>query len=187
MIYFVLFSEFFKIGLFSLGGGLATLPFLYALSEKYPWMNATMLPNMIAVSESTPGPIGVNMATYAGFEAAGPLGGIIATLGLVTPSVIIILIIAAFLSKLDENKYIKSSFYGLRPAVTALIALSGFEIFKDSILTLDSFETSRQILDLVNLKALILLIMFYFVMNKIKLHPILFIIIGGLIGIIFAL
>lgn len=187
MIYFILFNEFFKIGLFSLGGGLATLPFLYALSEKYTWLNAAMLPNMIAVSESTPGPIGVNMATYAGFEAAGPLGGFIATLGLVTPSVIIILMIATFLSKLNENKYIKSSFYGLRPTVTALIALSGFEIFKDSIFTVDSFQNSHQFLDLINFRALILLITFYFVMSKVKLHPILFIMIGALIGIILAL
>lgn len=183
MIYFILFIEFFKIGLFSLGGGLATLPFLYALSEKYTWLNASMLPNMIAVSESTPGPIGVNMATYAGFEATGILGGIIATLGLVTPSVIIILIIATFLSRLNENKYVKSSFYGLRPTVTALIALSGLEIFKDSILTLDAFQQSYQILDLVNFKSLILLIIFYFLITKIKLHPILFILIGALVGV----
>ena len=187
MIYFILFNEFFKIGLFSLGGGLATLPFLYALSENYTWLDATMLPNMIAVSESTPGPIGVNMATYAGFEAAGPIGGIVATLGLITPSVIIILMIATFLSKLNENKYIQSSFYGLRPAVTALIALSGFEIFKDAILTLHSFQISHRFLDLINFKAFVLLIIFYFIMTKVKLHPILFIIMGALIGIIFTL
>ena len=126
MIYFQLFYEFFKIGLFALGGGLATLPFLYNLAAKYPWFDASMLPNMIAVSESTPGPIGVNMATYAGYSAAGISGGIVATLGLVTPSIIIIMIIAGFLNKFQENLYVKSAFYGLRPAVTALIAIAGF-------------------------------------------------------------
>ena len=187
MIYLVLFSEFFKIGLFSLGGGLATLPFLYALCEKYTWLDAAMLPNMIAVSESTPGPIGVNMATYAGFESAGILGGLIATLGLVTPSIIIILIIATFLSQLNENKYVKSSFYGLRPSVTALIALSGFEIFKESILTLNLFKQSLMPLDLINFKALILLIIFYFLIDKVKLHPIVFIVIGALTGMLLSL
>lgn len=187
MTYLNLFYEFFKIGLFALGGGLATLPFLYNLAEKYPWFNAAMLPNMIAVSESTPGPIGVNMATYAGFEAGGILGGIIATLGLVTPSVIIILIIAGFLSKLNENKYVKSSFYGLRPAVTALIAIAGFEVFKVSVLTSSHFQLSHQFLDLFNFKALILFIIFYFVITKVKLHPIIFIILGAFIGIFLAL
>ena len=103
MIYIQLFCEFFKIGLFAVGGGLATLPFLYDLASKYPWFDATMLPNMIAISESTPGPIGVNMATYAGFSATGIIGGIIATLGLVTPSIMIIMIIASFLNKFKEN------------------------------------------------------------------------------------
>lgn len=187
MIYLILFYEFFKIGLFALGGGLATLPFLYNLAEKYPWFNTTMLPNMIAVSESTPGPIGVNMATYAGFETGGILGGIIATLGLVTPSVIIILIIASFLSKLNENKYVKSSFYGLRPTVTALIALAGFEVFKVSVLTLNDFQLSHQFLDLFNFKALILFFIFYFIITKVRLHPIIFIILGAFIGIFLAL
>ena len=98
MIYLILFLEFFKIGLFSVGGGLATLPFLYELANKYPWLTTNNIADMIAVSESTPGPIGVNMATYAGFHASGLLGGIISTLGLVTPSIIVIIIIAGILN-----------------------------------------------------------------------------------------
>ena len=93
----ILFLEFFKIGLFSVGGGLATLPFLYDLADKYPWLSASQIPDMIAISESTPGPLGVNMATYAGFHCAGPLGSVIATAGLVTPSVIVIIIVYKFL------------------------------------------------------------------------------------------
>lgn len=187
MIYLSLFCEFFKIGLFALGGGLATLPFLYNLAEKYPWFNATMLPDMIAISESTPGPIGVNMATYVGFEAGGLLGGIIATLSLVMPSIIIILIIAGFLNKFNENRYVKSIFYGLRPAVTALIATSGFEVLKVSVFTLSRFQLSHQPLDLFDLNALILFIIFYFIITKSKLHPIIFIVCGALIGIFFTL
>ena len=104
MTYVILFFEFFKIGLFAVGGGLATLPFLYELAGKYTWFDEAMLGNMIAVSQSTPGPIGINMATYAGFNAAGILGGILATVGLVTPSVIIIIIVAHVLNKFKESQ-----------------------------------------------------------------------------------
>ena len=94
MIYLQLFWEFFKAGLFSVGGGLATLPFLYDISDRLGWFTHAQIADMLAISESTPGPIGVNMATYAGFTSAGIPGGVVATLGLVTPSVIVILIIA---------------------------------------------------------------------------------------------
>lgn len=187
MIYLTLFYEFFKIGLFAVGGGLATLPFLYDLADKYPWFDATILPNMIAISESTPGPIGVNMATYAGYNAAGILGGIIATLGLVTPSIIIIIMIAGFLDKFKENVYVKSAFYGLRPAVTALIGLAGFEVLKVTIFTFNQYISTHHFLDLFNIKALILFVLFYFCTNKFKLHPIIFIICGAFAGIIFSL
>lgn len=184
MIYLQLFYEFFKIGLFALGGGLATLPFLYSLANKYTWFDASILPNMIAISESTPGPIGVNMATYAGFSAAGVLGGIIATLGLVTPSIIIIMIIASFLNKFQESLYVKSAFYGLRPAVTALIALAGFEVLKVTIFTFDTYNTSHSFINLINFKALIFFLLFYLIIKKCKLHPIIFIISGAILGII---
>lgn len=187
MIYLQLFFEFFKIGLFAVGGGLATLPFLYDLADKYPWFDSTILPNMIAISESTPGPIGVNMATYAGYTAAGISGGVIATLGLVTPSIIIIIIIAGFLNKFKENQYVKNAFYGLRPTVTALIAIAGFEVLKVTVFNFTQFASTHQLLDLLNIKALILFIVFYFATNKFKLHPIIFIISGALLGIIFSL
>lgn len=183
MIYLSLFFEFFKIGLFAVGGGLATLPFLYTLAEKYSWFTANELPNMIAVSQATPGPIGVNMATYAGFNVAGFLGSIIATIGLVTPSVIIIIIIAGFLDKFNQNAYIEGAFYGLRPAVTALIVIAGFEVLKVSILNFNLFSLTHQISDLINTKSFILFIIFSIAVFKFKFHPILFIILGALTGI----
>ena len=121
MIYLTLFIEFFKIGLFAIGGGLATIPFLFQLTEKFSWFSVEDLTNMIAVSESTPGPLGVNMATYAGIKAAGSLGGVIATTGLVLPSLIIIILISKVLEKFKSNSLISSAFYGLRPAVAAMI------------------------------------------------------------------
>lgn len=185
MIYFTLFYEFFKIGLFSIGGGLATLPFLYNLADRYNWFNSDMLLDMIAISQSTPGPIGINMSTYAGFVTAGIPGSIIATLGIVTPSVIIIMVIANFLGKFNENKYVKSAFYGLRPAVTALIALAAYEVIKVTLLNLDRFTATGNILLLINLKATILFILFLIAISKFKAHPILYIILGAFIGIIF--
>ena len=113
-ILWLLFIEFFKTGLFSIGGGLATLPFLFQMSERYGWFTTEQLTNMIAVSESTPGPIGINIATYVGFttENLGVFGAIFTTLSLVLPSIIVILIIAGFLEKFKENKYVKNAFYG---------------------------------------------------------------------------
>ena len=97
MLYLQLFWEFFKTGLFAVGGGLATLPFLQDMADRTGWFTRAQLADMLAVSESTPGPIGVNMATYVGFSTGGVGGALIATLGLITPSVIVILIVAAFL------------------------------------------------------------------------------------------
>lgn len=187
MTYLLLFLEFFKTGLFAVGGGLATLPFLYELAGKYTWFDESMLGNMIAISQSTPGPIGVNMATYAGFNAGGLLGGIIAIVGLVSPSVIIIIIVAHVLKKFKESQAVQAIFYGLRPAVTGLIAVAGFAVFKISVLSIAQFEQTKAILDLFNLKALILFIVLFVATKKINKHPIVFIAAGALVGILIGL
>lgn len=187
MIYFRLFIEFFKIGLFSIGGGLTTLPFLYDLADKYPWFDRTMLADMIAISESTPGPIGINMATYAGFHAAGITGGITATIGLVFPSVIIIVTIAQFLNKFSDNKYVKSVFYTIRPAVTGLIAIACYEIYKISFMTIDKFILTKNILDIIDLQKALLFSIILFAIIKFDKHPIIYICIGAAVGIILKL
>lgn len=184
-IYILLFLEFFKTGLFSIGGGLATLPFLYNMADKYSWFDRAMLADMIAVSESTPGPIGINMATYVGYETGGILGGIIATIALVLPSIVIIIIIAKFLNKFNENKLVKSAFYGLRPAVTALIATAGFEVLKISIFTFENFAQSQRIVDILNIKSTILFAALFFIINKFKSHPLVIIAGAAIVGIIF--
>ena len=121
MLYLQLFWEFFKTGLFAVGGGLATLPFLQDMAERTGWFTHAQLADMLAVSESTPGPIGINMATYVGFTVAGIPGAVIATIGEVTPSIIVILIVAAMLTKFRNSKYVENAFYGLRPASSGLI------------------------------------------------------------------
>lgn len=185
MIYLTLFLEFFKIGLFSVGGGLATLPFLYELADKYTWFDKNMLSTMIAVSESTPGPIGVNMATYSGFHSSGILGGIVATIGLIVPSIIIIIIIAHFLDKFKESVYVESVFSGLRPAVVGLISAAGFEVLKLSIVTWNSMVQIKSIGDIINVKATIFLAILIYLTNKYKKHPIFYIGIAAVVGVVF--
>ena len=186
-----LFFEFFKTGLFAVGGGMATLPFLYDMSARHPdWFTTAQLADMIAVSESTPGPIGVNMATYVGFRTAGVLGGLITTLGLVTPSVIIILLIARVLKQFRENKYVDAAFYGLRPCSVGLIAAAGLLVVKIALFDFDAYAASGVLTDLFNVKALILtavlLVLTRAVKATKKLHPIFFILGSALVGVIFS-
>lgn len=189
MIYLQLFYEFFKTGLFAVGGGMATLPFLSAMAEKTGWFTQGMLADMIAVSESTPGPIGVNMATYAGFSTAGIPGAIVATLGLITPSVIIILIIARFLQSFRDNKYVDGAFYGLRPCSVGLIAAAGMSVVKLSLLDEAAFQAAGDWMAYFRwdciLLAAVLLVCTRWVPKVKDLHPIWFIFGSAVIGIVF--
>ncbi|MBR1904288.1 MAG: chromate transporter [Alphaproteobacteria bacterium] len=133
MIYAILAWEFFKIGLFAVGGGLVTVPFLFNLIDAYHWFTAQELTDMIAISQSTPGPVGINMATYAGFKAAGWVGGIVATLSEVLPSMIVVYFLAQALNKWHENKYVLQVLTAIRPAVLALILAAGWQIARESI------------------------------------------------------
>ncbi len=185
MIYLTLFLEFFKIGLFAVGGGLATIPFLYELADKYPWLTYTQLADMIAVAESTPGPIGINCATYAGYNAAGILGSLVATLSLVLPSFLIILLISRVLSKYNENRLVQKTFSALRPAATGLIAASAFTVVNDAVF---KFSYGAPLFSAVDIKALILFAVLLVLTNikKLKnLHPLVFIGFSAAVGIIF--
>lgn len=178
----LVFWEFFKIGLFAVGGGPATLPYLMDLTNKFDWFTMEELTNMIAVSESTPGPLGINMATYVGYQTLGPWGGAVATLGLVTPSIIIICIIAAFFTKFNKNHFVQSAFSTIRPAVAAIIAVAVFGICHVSLFKIagDVFEPIWHLiifavltLGLLQLKPLK------------KIHPFLWFVMGAIVGLIF--
>ena len=177
MMLLTLFFEFFKIGLFAVGGGLATLPFLYELAGKYDWVTSADISNLVAISESTPGPLGVNMATYVGFLQSGPIGGIVATLGLITPSVIVTILVAKVLDKFKNSKLVENVFYGLRAASCALIAVAGVGVAKLAFFgeTFSSF----------NYKGAILAAVIFFAMKKVKWHPVVFIAISAVVGILF--
>ena len=177
--------EFFKTGLFAVGGGLATIPFLKEMSVRYGWFTLDKLTTMIAVSESTPGPIGINMATYVGYEMFGIAGGIGATLSLVAPSLIVICIIARMLEKFKNAKVVQGIFTGLRPAVVGFILSAIVSIFLIALFHTDAWKASGNLADLFNWKAIAL----YFVLLGIyqfkpKLHPIFLILIAGAVGVI---
>ncbi len=194
MLYLRLFYEFFKTGLFAVGGGMATIPFLEEMGNSTGWFSDVDLANMVAVGESTPGPIGVNMATYVGYitgmqqygTLGAILGAVIATLGLILPSIIIILIIATVLKSFRDNKYVNYAFYGLRPASTGLIAAAGIGVIYSTMITV----ASRSPLSIIfNWKGLALGIVIWVLTNFVKqtkkLHPIVFIAFSAVIGIIF--
>lgn len=194
MILLKLFWEFFKTGLFAIGGGMATVPFLQDISAKTGWYTAGQLADMIAVSESTPGPLGVNMATYVGYtvgsqQLGGPgmgvLGAITATVGLIAPSVIIIMVIAFFLKKFRNSKLVDGALYGLRPASVALISAAGVEIVLIAVLRVDSIYHIAQAA--FSWKALVLAALVYAATHwkKLKnLHPIWFIAASALLGVV---
>ena len=189
-LYLRLFWEFFKTGLFAVGGGMATLPFMYDISDKTGWFTHSMLADMVAVSESTPGPIGVNMATYVGFVTGGIPGAVVATVGLVTPSVILILLIARVLKAFRDNQYVDAGFYGLRPCSVGLIAAAGVLVIKLALFNTELYASTGALLDLFNFKALILAAVLLAATRCIKklkgLHPIVFILASAVIGIVFS-
>ena len=192
-----LYWEFFKTGLFAVGGGMATLPFLKDIGETTGWYTYSDLMNMLAVSESTPGPIGINMATYVGFTVGGVPGAVIATIGEVTPSIIVILIVAAMLKKFRDSKYVQNAFYGLRPASTGLIGAACVSVIFEVLTCVriasadGSLLNSFQLMggNLFNLPGLALAAVLLVLTNWVKplknWHPIVFIALSAVVGVVF--
>ena len=188
MILLRLFWEFFKTGLFAVGGGMATVPFLSEMAERTGWFTQGMLADMIAVGESTPGPIGVNTATYVGYTVAGIPGGLAATFGLVLPSFLIILIVAAFLKAFRSNRYVERVFYGIRPASVGMIAAACITVMRLSLVN-SGVAKGSGIMSYVNWKGLALFAVIWVLTNLVKptkkLHPIVFIAASAAVGIVF--
>lgn len=187
MVYLQLFLEFCKTGLFAIGGGLATLPFLKQIALNHSWFTVSQLTDMIAVSESTPGPIGINMSTYAGFHAAGIPGAIVSTLSLVLPSYIVILIISSFMEKFRDSPLVNNVFYGIRPATAGLIAGAMFEVFVMSLFNTDALAAGSIFGVFRWLPIALYVIALLGIFKLPKLHPIVFIICGAVCGIVFGL
>ena len=170
MIYLKLIWEFFKIGLFSFGGGYATIPFLYDLSARYGWYSIRELKNMIAVASVTPGPVGINAATYAGIKVSGVLGALCTTVSEMLPSLILVVIVSKLLRKFSENFYVKSVIASLKPISCALLTSAAVGLIKPS---------------LGDIKGLILLGVLLIISRKSKKDPLFYILISGIIGVLF--
>lgn len=169
MIYLQLFLEFFKIGLFSFGGGYATIPFLYHISETYQWYSLDELTQMVAIASITPGPVGINVATYAGLKSAGILGSLLATTAEMFPSLFLVIIVSKLLKKFSENFYVKSIIETLKPISCALLTAVAIGLLKPEI---------------TDVKAMILLGFLLILSWKSKKDPLFYILLSAIIGII---
>ena len=169
MIYLQLALEFFKIGLFSFGGGYATIPFLYHLSQEFSWYSLDELTQMVAVASITPGPVGINVATYAGLKTSGILGALVSTISEMMPSLVLVLIVAKLLKKFSDNFYVKTMIATLKPISCALLASVALGLLKPEI---------------NDLKAMILLSVLLLLSWKSKKDPVFYIIIAAVIGVL---
>ena len=186
----LLFVEFFKTGLFAVGGGLATVPFLREMGAAYGWITEAELADIVAIAESTPGPIGVNAATYVGYLVCGVPGAIVATLGLITPSVIIICLIARAIRRYNDSRIVKSLFTGIRPAAIGLITAAGFSLLLTAIgVKADflRFTFSANRISLLKLGIYGAFVFFAFWKKTAKIHPLFYILAGGALGAILSL
>lgn len=181
-IFAQLFVEFLKIGTFAVGGGMATIPFLYRLSRETGWYTTSFISDMVAISESTPGPIGINMATYVGYSVAGIAGGVIATLGIVVPAIVIASIVAISLDKSRKSEFSERIFLGLRPAVTGLIAAAGMSIVEISMMDMDALANGA-LFSVFRWERVAYGALIFICIRKFKKHPIMYIAISALVGI----
>lgn len=184
MIYLQLFWEFLKIGLFAVGGGMATLPFLQDLAEKTGWYSQSLITDMIAISESTPGPIGINMATYVGCNVAGFLGGVVATMGEILPAIVIVVTVSRYLEKFRGSKLVDAAFYGLRPAVTGLIAAAGISVVQVAMFHFDLYRQTGVLMDAFDLKKIVFFVVAFAAIKKFKLHPVVYIACAAVVGVL---
>ena len=187
MIYLRLAYEFFVIGLFAVGGGMATLPFLYRLADKTGWFTAKFVTDMVVVSESTPGPIGINMATYIGFSVAGMLGGIIATVSIIAPAIIIVTLLSKTIEKYQKHPIVRDGFYAVRPAVVGIIGAGFYHVLANVMFNVSLYEQTKLIRDLITKKEVILFIIFFVLMRKFHLHVMFYICLAAIAGIILKL
>lgn len=185
MTYLLLIYEFIKTGLFTIGGGMATLPFLYAMADRYPWFTRELLVDMIAISESTPGPIGINAATYAGHTAGGIAGGIVASLAVAVPSLVIVFFVARALDRFKNNRFVQNAFYGLRPAVAALITSAGLGVATVTIADTALFPDFLRIWDYKRMALFAVLMLAVRLIKKIQ--PVWLIAAAAVAGVVFTL
>lgn len=179
-LYFLLFYEFTKIGIFAVGGGYAAIPFLFYIQERYKWFSIEELTDMIAVSNITPGPVGINMATYTGFKTAGFLGSVVTTFSIVFVPFILTVIITKLFTKFQCNNVVNNMFLGLRPAACALLTSIGIGLFYNTVI-----DESKLTQFNIDYGQFILFFILILMLSFFKKNPLLTIVLGGFGGIIF--
>jgi chromate transporter len=180
---FMLFTRFFKIGLFSVGGGYATLPFLYEIAAKETWLSAEKIGDMLAVAQSLPGAIGVNLSVYVGFQRAGVPGGLVAALGLVTPSIITIIVVARILNAFKKSAFVAAVFSGLRPAGAGLLSAAALGAL--SITLLD--RAAETWIAMPRWRECALFAAIFLLIRSFKQHPVVYIALAGVAGMVLGL
>jgi chromate transporter len=186
MEYLRLFLSFFKIGLFSFGGGYAMIPLMQTENEMYNWISSSDLIDMIAIAEMTPGPVAVNSATFIGYNTGGILGGIIATIGVAFPSVLLILIIANVFFKFNKHPLKTLAFYGIRPVVAGLIISAALVVAETAFLKsgVSINEITTNTFQAISLQNVFIFLLSLFLLIKTKINPILIIVISGTLGLL---
>ena len=185
MIYLTLFYTFFLIGLFTFGGGYAMIPMISEQVTSHGWMELSELQNFIAVSEMTPGPFAINIATFVGSQTGGVFGAVCATLGVILPSIIIIIIVAMILNKFLSNKYVKGALFGVRPIVLSLILSTAIVFLFKAVIPYDGGKIST-----FNIEAFFLFVclvevsLIYKWKKKKAMNPIVLLLLSGLLGLI---
>ncbi|WP_105618280.1 chromate transporter [Vallitalea okinawensis] len=182
----ILFTNFFYIGAFSFGGGNAMIPFIEDVVRSNGWMTSGQFADMIAISQITPGPIAINMATYVGFNVAGPIGSVVATLAVSCPAFILILIIMRFiLEKFNNSFYVKAVFIGLRPAVVGLIAVAVLNVATIALYNKEIYNQTSSVVQSINYLGVFITIASFIAMYKWRIHPIKCILVAGIFGALF--
>ena len=181
---FYLFTNFFRIGLFSVGGGYAIIPFLFEMADKSDgWLTREMIGNMLAVAQSLPGPIGANLSAYTGIHYAGLPGAYTAALALAAPSIIIIMIVARTLQAFKESTLVKNLFTGLRPAAAGLLSAAAF-----AAISLSLWNAKAAVwYEFIRWKETLIFLILFFLIFRFKKHPIIYIIGAGVVGVVLKL
>ncbi len=181
----ILFLTFCYVGLFTIGGGLAVIPLLEKICVSNGWATVERFYQMVAISESTPGPIGINIATYAGYVSNGVLGGIVASIGIVTPPFILVMLIIKILDKYRKKPLVSAIFVGLRAVTIGLVATALLSLIKITLVDLSQYSDLATIYQIFDYKALIIFVVIAFLYFKFKKHPLLYIALGAVAGILF--
>lgn len=177
-----IFLRFLYVGLFTVGGGLASIPLMIQMIVEPGLVSHDMFYNMLGISESTPGPIGVNIATYIGYTQYGVIGGIVTTMGIIIPCFIISFLVSKAFQRFSETKAVKAAFYGIRAAVAGMIATAAYGVIRITIINWDGYVETGRLPALLNWKAGLIFAALLFLLFKFKKHPVVYIALGALAG-----